>query len=874
MQRESIDRLIASRTALVSEGNARLSRRKREAEGGCGVIGIACSEQIPARHLLQALKQMRNRGNNKGGGIAAVGLVPEELGVSQETLERDYILTIAYLDPSARVEVESTHIEPTFNVHHDFHIPTVDDYRAIKGLEIQPPDVHLYFVRVKPEVVKEFRKSNRLVSAAQGAQLLQRVEDEIVYQNSYRLNRAFYAATGETRAFVLSHGKNMLVLKMVGYGDDVVRYYQLQDLHAHVWIGHHRYPTKGKVWHPGGAHPFVGLHEALVHNGDFANYASICEYLAQRNIYPLFLTDTEVSVLVFDLHHRIYGYPLEYVIESLAPTTERDFTLLPQDKQKVYQMLQSIHMHGSPDGPWFFLIAQSAQPEPAFRLIGITDTSMLRPQVFALQQGVASIGFAASEKQAIDASLESLAAEDSRFWTRADLYWNARGGSHTDGGAFIFTVQPNGSHRDRDQATFVCTDKFGRRITVNEAKQPIVSAAPVPPDADPPRDLLRPGVSAEELFDGVVKGLPDWDDTEVTALMAELERRTREDRDYGRAIKLLTLLIDRRYPTGRLRRSNLLSLYDKCLAATIEAIRESPSEAYAFFSLAHPPPRPANEGQTIVVDARGFAPEGEESLALHVARLYKGGWRRFLLAHTQGQRFIGNGLGPGTDDVRIDVYGSSGDYLASGIDGAQVFVHGNAQDQLAQIMKSGSLAVYGDVGQTFMYGAKGGKVFVLGNAAGRPLINAVGKPRVVINGTCLDYLAESFMAGDPFSGGGFVIMNGITLDDEGQVVDLETPYPGGNLFSLASGGAIYIRDPYRRVSEEQLNGGEFTEFETRDWALIKPYLEENECLFGIPVARLLTVDGKLLPFERIYRKIGPQAVRALQAEEAWVTKRV
>ena len=63
--------------------------------------------------------------------------------------------------------------------------------------------------------------------------------------------------------------------------------------------------------------------------------------------------------------------------------------------------------------------------------------------------------------------------------------------------------------------------------------------------------------------------------------------------------------------------------------------------------------------------------------------------------------------------------------------------------------------VYGDVGQTFMYGAKGGEVYVMGNAAGRPLINAVGRPRVVINGTCLDYLAESFMAGDPLNGGGF-----------------------------------------------------------------------------------------------------------------------
>jgi len=32
---------------------------------------------------------------------------------------------------------------------------------------------------------------------------------------------------------------------------------------------------------------------------------------------------------------------------------------------------------------------------------------------------------------------------------------------------------------------------------------------------------------------------------------------------------------------------------------------------------------------------------------------------------------------------------------------------------------------------------------IMGNTAGRPLINATGRPRVVINGTCLDYLAES-----------------------------------------------------------------------------------------------------------------------------------
>jgi glutamate synthase domain-containing protein 1/glutamate synthase domain-containing protein 3 len=908
-QREIAEKLIKSRKSLAPQSGALLPSHKSEAEGGCGVIGIACSEQIPARHLLQALEQMRNRGNGKGGGMAAVGLVPEEVGVSQEILERDYLLTIAYLDPTVRPEVERDHIEPTFEVDHVHHASAVDDFRTIRGLEVQPPEVYLYFGQVKPDVIEEFKRRNGLGAGRERGQapLLQRVEDEVVYQNSYRLNQTFYASTGETRAFVLSHGKNMLVLKMVGYGDDVIRYYQLEDMHAHVWIGHHRYPTKGKVWHPGGAHPFVGLHEALVHNGDFANYASICEYLAQRNIYPLFLTDTEVSVLVFDLLGRIYGYPLEYVIESLAPTTERDFTLLPEDKQHIYRLLQTVHMHGSPDGPWFFLIAQSAQPGSAYRLIGITDTSMLRPQVFALQQGPASIGFAASEKQAIDAALESLASEDPRFWTRADLYWNARGGSHTDGGAFTFTVRPDGEH-----TSFVCMDKFGRRITVNGEEQPYGGlgqsdgGSSGQPDGDHTSfgidDVSRriiadgekqayadsggddghkypslypqgPGLSAEGLFNQVVKQLAAWDYGDVTSFLSELERSAQEDASRERAIEVLTLLMDRRYPTGKLRRSRLLSLFDKSLAAIVELIRQSPSEGYVFVSAAGPRPSPASEVQTVVMDARGFAPEGDHSLAIQIVRLHQRGFRRFLVAHTRGQRFIANGLGPKSEGVRINVYGSSGDYLASGIDGAEVFVHSSAQDQLAQIMKDGKLVVYGDVGQTFMYAAKGGKAFILGNAAGRPLINAVGKPRVVINGTCLDYLAESFMAGDPLNGGGFVILNGITYDNDGQIVELETPYPGGNLFSLASGGAIYIRDPYGKVSTAQLNGGEFAQLEERDWVLIKPYLEENERLFGIPLARLLEVDGRTLPPQQVYRKIQPRAIQALQAEEAWVKMR-
>jgi glutamate synthase domain-containing protein 3 len=614
------------------------------------------------------------------------------------------------------------------------------------------------------------------------------------------------------------------------------------------------------------------LNEALVHNGDFANHASISEYLAQRNIYPLFLTDTEVAVQVFDLLHRTYDYPMEYVIEAMAPTTERDFTLLPPEKRRIYEMLQQSHMHCSPDGPWFFLIAQSdtnSENKPVYRLIGITDTSMLRPQVFAWQENKfeddekVAIGFAASEKQGIDAALESLAETDSRFWSRADKYWNARGGSHVDGGAFLYSVSKNGTGMD-----ITCTDKFGRPVSMPTKTPAFVNNAKYLT----PSNLDIPQLPTEELFDWYKEQVIKWDYSQMKAFLTGMDSITRQDMDWRKYIDLLTLMMDRRYNTGNLRRSSLLSLIDQAINQLFERLESGQVGDIILHAAELSIPKPENDIQTILVDAQGFSPQDETSLAREIQRLYENGFRKFIVLNAKGHRFIANGLGPGTNDVRIDVYGSPGDYLASGVDGLEIHVHNNGQDQLAQIMKSGKLVVHGDVGQTFMYAAKGGDVFVLGNSAGRPLINAVGKPRVVINGTCLDYLAESFMAGDPLNGGGFVILNGITFDEQNNIVELETPYPGGNLFSLASGGAIYVRDPHEIVSEEQLNGGEFTGFNDEDWQLIEPYLKENALHFDIPLSRLLTVDGDERKPEEVYRKIQPRALRALQAEEAWVTE--
>jgi glutamate synthase domain-containing protein 1/glutamate synthase domain-containing protein 3 len=866
--------ILSSRTEICKQIPSIASNT--EEEGGCGVTGFICSIPVTGKNIFEPSLQMHNRGNGKGGGIGAVGFIPEALGVSRQILDEDYMFHIALLDTSVADELEDSFIKPYFKIDKSEKLATLEDYRSI-GLDVKPPDIMRYFVRVKDEILNKFITENHFTSLDR-----RDAEDEFVYQNSFKINKQYYASLGEKKAFVMSHGRNMMILKIVGYAENVVRYYKLEDFKAYAWLAHQRYPTRGRVWHPGGCHPFSALNEALVHNGDFANYQSVYEYLKQRNYFPLFLTDTEEAACLLDLWSRVYKYPLEYLIEAMAPTSEMDFDLLPPQKQALYKSIQTHHVYSSPDGPWFFIIARNDVQNNQFQLIGITDTAMLRPQVFALQEGEVQVGLICSEKQAIDATLSSLEHEDPRFRPIADKYWNARGGSYTDGGAFIFRLKNVGDSSDKKQ--LICTDKFGKVIETvqnkvicdisNESKVKISDDKAIQECIG---DLFTEDVvsaAVQNIFAYVRDSMGKFNAQTFRFVIETIKSQAHKNDKFKQiAIEALTLLNDRRYNTGLIKRSSLQHVLqinlNEILTATPMINKSISSEFVQIdFACRGSLRAPQQNNQIIVINAEHFEPEGDNCDALTIVKAYKLGWRRFIIYKYRGQRFTGCGCGPGTNGVRIDVYGSSGDYLASGIDGMEIYVHGNAQDQLCQIMKEGKVVVFGDVGQTFMYGAKGGAAYIMGNAAGRPLINAVGKPRVVINGTALDYLAESFMAGDPLKGGGFVILNGIGFDDnDGSVRDYESPYPGSNIFSLASGGAIYVRDPHHQLVNEQLNGGEFSRITDADWKLIQPYLEENERLFDIAVERLLTVNGKKMTPGEVYRKIRPKQVSVSKEDD-------
>ena len=222
---DAAERLIRSRAEMLDGTAARRrakgGRRRRLRRDGLRLQRSRCA----GRHIREPSVQMHNRGNGKGGGIAAVGLTPEDFGVSQAVLDSHYLLQIALLDPAARAEVEQRFVEPVFDVALSAAVPTRRRLPRHPGLEVKPPDVQRYLVRVKPAALEAFAAKNGLIDLP-----ARDVEDEFVYRNTFGAERRVLRSLGEKQAFVLSHGRNLMVLKIVGYAEQNVEYYRLEDM--------------------------------------------------------------------------------------------------------------------------------------------------------------------------------------------------------------------------------------------------------------------------------------------------------------------------------------------------------------------------------------------------------------------------------------------------------------------------------------------------------------------------------------------------------------------------------------------------------------------------------------------------------------------
>lgn len=131
-------------------------------------------------------------------------------------------------------------------------------------------------------------------------------------------------------ALVAGFGTDLTVLKGVGRPRDLADSWGLAGAQGWQGVGHTRMATESAVT-PSGAHPYaVGPEQCLVHNGSFANHATIRRELQARGVVFDSENDTEVGAR-FVADRLAAGHGVEVALKELCATFDGFYTLLVSD---------------------------------------------------------------------------------------------------------------------------------------------------------------------------------------------------------------------------------------------------------------------------------------------------------------------------------------------------------------------------------------------------------------------------------------------------------------------------------------------------------------------------------------------------------------
>ncbi|RZS77572.1 N-methylglutamate synthase subunit A [Motilibacter rhizosphaerae] len=128
-------------------------------------------------------------------------------------------------------------------------------------------------------------------------------------------------------SLVIGHGADMAVLKGVGSPLALAASFDLASAQGWQGVAHTRMATESAVT-PEGSHPFsVGSGQCLVHNGSFANHATIRRELRAEGVPFDSENDSEVGAR-FVAHHLAQGADLEKSLRLLCERFDGFYTLL------------------------------------------------------------------------------------------------------------------------------------------------------------------------------------------------------------------------------------------------------------------------------------------------------------------------------------------------------------------------------------------------------------------------------------------------------------------------------------------------------------------------------------------------------------------
>jgi glutamate synthase domain-containing protein 2/FAD/FMN-containing dehydrogenase/glutamate synthase domain-containing protein 3/ferredoxin/glutamate synthase domain-containing protein 1 len=848
----------------------------------CGVAAIVSNRSIPSHVMDLMLDRMANRGMD-GVGIWKGGCYPLHLhhyalhllvkGIFQQDVEAEHLARDLGLHPRkvrqrAREKVLDVRIKIMKEIMDKYFMGLdVDDddgdlkrcripyRRGTQGEEEDfrlfgekdPGDVFRFFVRVRQQELSRFIQEELLKDPIwpprlmryrdltvdnyrTNTEFLREAEDEYIYRLARKITRENYVDHQQKKVAVLSCGKNSGCWKSDG------RHIPWELPEAPVNIIHRRLAT-GSVVDQMNSHPFAELHTALTHNGETTNYRTMLNRVTQFNLTPLAQTDTAVASLKLHVLSQYLRYPFDALVESFSPTTGWTLSQLPPEIRERFECVQEVELESAPDGPYQYLCGRIDPYRRVIERLDIIDPSLLRPNVAMLyDDGENFVSIICSEKQGSDAGLQEL--------YRLGLI-------KSNVAPLTFTVNPGMVSRVfYDQEGKITghevLDKFGRKINIPHGTFRPPESRSLSPVFNPPSPHFSKGGLGEFIHDRLAK-------LNFGEFEASLHRLT-EDAPPLKAVEELTQIHDHLagWDTGEKDRGALIHTVREHVNSLLDRVNGGSGMFRVTASEAAKMRQPENKDQVLVVDARGFQPEGIDPLhvlSCFLDHAHRMGWRRFIVYRVEGQRGIGMGMGSGnTSDTVVDVYGSPGEYCGAFNMGGLVRVHGHAQNFTGMVMHSGTLEIHGDVGKVTGYSAKGGTFNILGNVVDRGWVCAVSDPRgpgleVNIVGTAYEHLCQALM-------GGSVLLLGLFWGNDGVLRRMDSPYRGGKILAGASAGEIIFFDPEGRLEEAQYKSCRDQPVDQEKWEQIVGRLMNLEKIFGLGLSRknghlTATIDGNL-----------------------------
>ncbi len=143
------------------------------------------------------------------------------------------------------------------------------------------------------------------------------------------------------RALIAGFGSDMAVLKGVGHPRTLTDGWGLAKAHGWQGVGHTRMATESAVT-PAGCHPYsVGPGQCMVHNGSFANHATIRRELHSAGIPFDSDNDTEVGAR-FIAKLLAEGDDVETALKGLCATFDGFYTLLVSNRDSFAVVRDAI----------------------------------------------------------------------------------------------------------------------------------------------------------------------------------------------------------------------------------------------------------------------------------------------------------------------------------------------------------------------------------------------------------------------------------------------------------------------------------------------------------------------------------------------------